>query len=105
MGKRALLTAFATRVPNQLVEAMEEVRQQTQRYDGDAFRAVGLAYVAFAPAKPSFFRTMRREETIHSPDGGYHAATRRLVYCIQEGFVQTLEDEDPETFSAQEPLA
>jgi len=105
VDKRALLTAFATRALSQLVEAMEEAKRQAHQLGGNAFHAVGLAYVAFALAKPAFFRAMWREETIYSQDGDYLAATRKLARCIQEGFVQTLEDEDPETFSAQELLA
>ncbi|MCB1906336.1 MAG: TetR/AcrR family transcriptional regulator [Rhodocyclaceae bacterium] len=105
VDKRALLTAFATRALNQLVDAMEGAKDQAHRHDGSAFHAVGLAYIAFALAKPAFFRAMWREETIYSQDAGYLAATRKLARCIQGGFVQTLEDEDPEAFSAQELLA
>ena len=105
VDKRALLTAFATRALTQLVEAMEGAKLHAHRYGGNAFHAVGLAYVDFALAKPAFFRAMWREETIYSQDGDYLAATRKLARCIQGGFAQTLEDEDPEAFSAQELLA
>ncbi len=105
VDKRALLTAFATRALSQLVEAMEAAKRQAHQRDGNAFHAVGLAYIGFALAKPAFFRAMWREETIYSQDDDYLAATRRLARCLQEGFVQTLADEDPETFSAQELLA
>ncbi len=103
--KRALLTAFATRALNQLLAALEAAEQQARRCGGNAFHAVGLAYIGFALDKPAFFRAMWREETIYAQDAAYVAATRRLAGCIQGGFARTLSDEDPETFSPQELLA
>lgn len=103
--KRALLTAFATRALDQLVTALEGAEQQARQCGGNAFHAVGLAYIGFALDKPAFFRAMWREETIYAQDGAYVAATRRLARCMQGGFAQTLSDADPDAFSPQELLA
>jgi AcrR family transcriptional regulator len=103
--KRALLTAFATRAINQLADAMEGAKHQAHLSDTDAFHAVGLAYVTFALDKPAFFRAMWREETIYSQDADYVAAANRLAGYLKEGFVRTIEDEDPTAFSPLELLA
>ncbi len=105
VDKRALLTAFATRALNQLADAMEKAKQGAHDAGGDAFYAVGMAYVAFALDKPAFFRAMWREETIYSRDAAYLAATERLAGYLKEGFVGTIDDKDPDTFSPQELLA
>ena len=105
VDKRALLTAFAARALNQLADAMEKAKQRAHEEGGDAFHAVGMAYVAFALDKPAFFRAMWREETIYSQDAAYLAATERLGSYLKEGFVRTIDDKDPDTFSSQELLA
>jgi AcrR family transcriptional regulator len=105
VDKRALLTAFATRALDQLADAMESAKQQAHKGSEDAFHAVGMAYVAFALDKPAFFRAMWREETIYSRDPAYLAATERLAGYLQEGFVRTLDDENPSEFSPKELLA
>ena len=105
VDKRALLTAFATRALNQLADAMETAKQGARAAGGDALYAVGMAYVAFALEKPAFFRAMWREETIYSQDAAYVAAAQRLAGHLKEGFVGTIEDTDPDTFSPQELLA
>lgn len=103
--KRALLTAFATRALNQLADAMETEKYRALQVGDDAFHAVGMAYVTFALNKPAFFRAMWREETIYSQDDDYLAAADRLASYLKEGFVSTLDDEDPHAFSPQELLA
>lgn len=105
VDKRALLTAFAARALNQLADAMEAAKQRAHDAGGDAFHAVGMAYVAFALEKPAFFRAMWREETIYSQDADYLGAAQRLAGYLKEGFVRTLDDQDPDTFSPQELLA
>jgi AcrR family transcriptional regulator len=105
VDKRALLTAFAARALNQLADAMETAKQRAHDAGGDAFHAVGMAYVAFALEKPAFFRAMWREETIYSQDADYLGAAQRLAGYLKEGFVRTLDDQDPDTFSPQELLA
>ena len=105
VDKRALLTTFATRALNQLADAMEKAKQRAHDEGGDAFDAVGMAYVAFALDKPAFFRAMWREETIYSQDTDYLGAAQRLAGYLKEGFVRTLSDTDPDTFSPQELLA
>lgn len=105
VDKRALLTAFAARALNQLADAMEKAKEGAHEKGGDAFHAVGMAYIAFALDKPAFFRAMWREETIYSQDTAYLDATERLASYLKEGFVRTLDDQDPDTFSPQELLA
>jgi hypothetical protein len=48
---------------------------------------------------------MWREETIYSQDAAYLTAAQRLAGYLKEGFVRTLDDPDPDTFSPQELLA
>ena len=103
--KRALLTAFATRALQQLSAKMAEASQQAQAEGKDAFFAVCLSYIDFALTKPAFFRAMWREETIYCNDEAYVAATDQLSGHLQSGFADTIEDKDPESFSAQELLA
>lgn len=103
--KRALLTAFATRALDQLADTMEGAKQQARRSGDDAFRAVGLAYIVFALDRPALFRAMWREETIYAQDADYLAAAARLGGYLKEGFVRTIEDEDPREFSSLELLA
>ena len=103
--KRALLTAFATRAIDQLAGKMEQAKQRAVNDGDDAFHAVGLAYVTFGLDKPAFFRAMWREETSYSHDSDYLAAVGRLASYLQEGFVDTIADEDPDAFSPHELLA
>lgn len=104
--KRALLTAFATKALHQLSDAMETAKQRAiKKEDKDAFLAVGLAYIEFALDKPAFFRAMWREETIYTNDDAYMEATKLLGSHLQSGFAETIEDDDPESFSPQELLA
>ena len=103
--KRALLTAFATRAINQLADTMDGAKHRAQTAGVDAFQAVALAYVSFALDRPAFFRAMWREETIYSRDADYVAAADRLAGYLKEGFVSTIEDEDPQAFSPLELLA
>ena len=103
--KRALLTAFATRALRQLAGAMEAAAMQAERSDGDAFRAVGLAYIEFALDKPAFFRAMWHEEAIYSNDPEYCSAANALSAHLKGGFADTIEDENPDRFSPQELLA
>jgi AcrR family transcriptional regulator len=105
VDKRALLTAFAARALNKLADAMEKAKQRAHEEGGDAFHAVGMAYVAFALDKPAFFRAMWREETIYAQDAGYLAATQHLAGYLKEGFVRTIDDRNPDEFSPQELLA
>ena len=46
--KRALLTAFATRALQQLTDALATAKVRAEQDKGDAFSAVGLAYIRFA---------------------------------------------------------
>jgi len=103
--KRALLTAFATKALHQLSELMESAQSRAVKDNSNAFTAVGLAYIEFALDKPAFFRAMWREETIYTNDEAYIAATHRLRSHLQGGFAETIEDDDPQTFSPQELLA
>jgi AcrR family transcriptional regulator len=103
--KRALLTAFATRALNQLAVSLESAENSARASGADPFRAVGMAYIAFALEKPAFFRAMWREETIYARDPAYLAATERLASHLKAGFVKTLADEDPQAFSPRELLA
>ena len=103
--KRALLTAFATKALHQLSDAMETAKQQAIKEERDAFLAVGLAYIEFALDKPAFFRAMWREETIYTNDEPYVQATKQLSSHLQSGFAETIEDDDPNSFSPQELLA
>jgi len=103
--KRALLTAFATKALYQLSDAMAIAKQRAIKEDRNAFHAVGLAYIEFALDKPAFFRAMWREETIYTNDEAYQAATNQLSSHLQSGFAETIEDDDPHSFSPQELLA
>ncbi len=103
--KRALLTAFATRALHGLANSMEDAKVQAYQENRNAFFAVGMAYVTFALDKPAFFRAMWREETIYSQDADYLAAAERLASYLKEGFVRTIDDEDPGAFSPLELLA
>ncbi|MET0065315.1 MAG: TetR/AcrR family transcriptional regulator [Candidatus Thiodiazotropha sp.] len=103
--KRSLLTVFATRAVNQLADSMETSMLQAQDSGQDALQAVCMAYVQFALSKPAFFRAMWREEMIYTQDPDYLVATQRLASYLQQGFVNTITDEDPCNFSPQEMLA
>ena len=103
--KRALLTAFATRALAQLADTMETAAVRAEQAGGDAFRAVGLAYIEFALDKPALFRAMWHQETIYSRDPDYVAAADALSAHLKSGFARTIEDENPEGFSPQELLA
>lgn len=103
--KRALMTAFATMALHQLSDAMELAEQQAKNNNENSFLAVGLAYIEFSLNKPAFFRAMWREETIYSNDENYVKATGLLSAHLQGGFANTIDDNDPESFSPQELLA
>lgn len=103
--KRALLTSFATRALHQLTDSMSGAKTQAQETSGDEFTAVSLAYIEFALTKPAFFRAMWREETIYVNDENYEAAVKVLSSFMQGGFAATIDDIDPNSFSAQELLA
>jgi AcrR family transcriptional regulator len=103
--KRALLTAFATKALHQLSDTMASAEETAQQNDSNSFLAVGLAYIEFALDKPAFFRAMWREETIYTNDENYVEATKKLREHLQGGFVKTIEDDDPNSFSSQELLA
>lgn len=103
--KRALLTAFATKALHQLSDSMNSAKLKAMADRNNAFLAVGLAYIQFALDKPAFFRAMWREETIYTNDVHYRAATNQLSAHLQGGFANTIEDNDPNCFSAQEILA
>ncbi len=103
--KRALLTAFATKALHQLSDAMEAAKQRAVKEGKDAFLSVCLAYIEFALDKPAFFRAMWREETIYTNDEAYMEATKLLGSHLQSGFAETIEDDDPDSFSPQELLA
>ena len=103
--KRALLTAFATRALNQIADAMETAKNVAEKRGENEFVAVGMAYIEFALDKPAFFRAMWREEAIYSQDTDYIAATDRLASYLKGGFVKTIIDDDPSSFSHQELLA
>lgn len=103
--KRALLTSFATRALHQLTDSMSGAKTQAQETSGDEFTAVSLAYIEFALTKPAFFRAMWREETIYVNDENYEAAVKLLSSFMQGGFAATIDDVDPNSFSAQELLA
>jgi AcrR family transcriptional regulator len=105
VDKRALLTAFATRALQQLSDAMAAAEAKARKDGGDAFLAVGLAYITFAVEKPAFFRAMWREEAIYSKDENYLAAANELGAHLKGGFAATIEDEDPTSLSPQELLA
>ncbi len=103
--KRALLTAFATRALNQIADAMDTAKNVAQKQGDNEFGAVGMAYIEFALNKPAFFRAMWREEAIYSQDTDYIAATDLLAGYLKGGFVKTIIDDDPSSFSPQELLA
>jgi len=103
--KRALLTAFATRALNQLAESLETATRTAVASGGNAFMAVGLAYVQFALEKPAFFRAMWREETIYTADENYTNAANRLSAQLKSGFADSITDTDPESLSSEELLA
>jgi len=103
--KRSLLTAFATRALLQLAAAMDDAKQVATENRGNAFMAVALAYIEFALDKPAFFRAMWREETIYCEDESYTAAANALSKHLKAGFADTIDDSDPDSFSAQELLA
>ena len=103
--KRALLTSFATRALHQLSDAMSAAKERAVAEGSNAFHAVGMAYIEFALNKPAFFRAMWREETIYTNDEHYVGAARQLSSHLQGGFADTIEDEDPNSFSPQELLA
>ncbi len=105
VDKRALFTAFATRALNQLTAAMSAAKAIAEKDGQDAFKAVGIAYIAFAIDKPAFFRAMWREEAIYSNDDHYRQAANNLSAQLTGGFADTIDDKDPETLSAQELLA
>lgn len=105
VDKRALLTAFATRAIKQLADAMATAKQRAHDEGGDAFHAVGMAYVTFALDKPAFFRAMWREEMIYSQDSDYLNAAEHLASYLKEGFANTIDDQNPYEFSPQELLA
>ncbi len=103
--KRALFTAFATRALHQLSDSMNTARRLANDNGSNAFQAVGLAYIEFALDKPAFFRAMWREEAIYTSNEQYIAATNQLSTHLQSGFANTIKDNDPHRFSAQEILA
>ena len=103
--KRALLTAFATKAIHQLSDSMETAKKLAIKEENNAFSAVGLAYIEFALDKPAFFRAMWREETIYTNDENYVTATNQLSSHLQAGFANTIQDDDPHSFSPQELLA
>lgn len=103
--KRDLLTAFATRALLQLSETLSQANADAHREGRDALQAVGLAYIAFAIDKPSFFRAMWNEETIYSGDDAYVAAAEQLSANLKGGFAESIHDTDPEQLSTEELLA
>ena len=103
--KRSLLTAFATRALLQLADEMDQAKRTATETGDDAFMAVALAYIEFALDKPAFFRAMWREETIYCEDEHYLAAANKLSRHLKSGFADTIDDTDPDSFSAQELLA
>lgn len=103
--KRALLTAFATKALYQLSDAMQQSKEQAKKDNKNTFNAVGQTYIEFALNKPAFFRAMWREETIYTNDKAYIIATQQLGSHLQGGFADTIEDQDPDSFSPQELLA
>ncbi len=105
VDKRALFTAFATRALIQLTDAMSTAKVIAKRDDKNAFKTVGIAYIAFAIDKPAFFRAMWREEAIYANDDHYKQAANNLSKQLTGGFADTIDDKDPESFSPQELLA
>lgn len=103
--KRALLTAFATRALKQIADAMDIAKTTAKVRGENEFSAVGMAYIEFALNKPAFFRAMWREEAIYTHDADYVSATERLAGYLKGGFVETIVDDDPGSFSDQELLA
>ena len=103
--KRALMTVFASRALYQLSDAMDAAKMRAQIDGTNEFRAVGLAYIEFALDKPAFFRAMWREEAIYSNDKEYVAATNTLSTHLKGGFLDTIRDDAPKSFSPQEQLA
>jgi len=103
--KRSLMTAFAARALSQLSDAMETARVKATKDGTDAFTAVGLAYVTFALDKPAFFRAMWNDETVYASDEAYVDAANNLSAHLKGGFADTISDNDPNSFSADELLA
>jgi len=103
--KRALMTAFAARALVRLTEAMEQATDEANKSDDDAFAAVGLAYITFALDNPAFFRAMWNDETIYSSDEAYVDAANTLSRQLKGGFADTIDDNDPNSFSSEELLA
>ncbi len=103
--KRDLMTAFAVRALKQLAESMEKAKKKAEKSGGNAFLAVGLAYITFALEKPALFRAMWNEETLYSSDENYQAASDQLASYLQGGFAETIEDADPTDLSSEEVLA
>ena len=74
-------------------------------FNPDQFLAVGMAYIEFGIDKPAFFRAMWNKETVYTNDESYIAATQQLANHLQAGFAETIEDNDPKSFSPHELLA
>ncbi len=103
--KRALLTAFAARALRKLSLAMEHAQNNAEEHDENSFAAVGLAYVEFALDNPAYFRAMWNDETIYANSEDYVDAANSLSAHLKGGFADTIEDTDPNRFSAEELLA
>ncbi len=103
--KRALMTAFATRATKQLCQSMIQAKNKSLEEDKSSFIAVSLAYIRFALERPAFFRAMWRDENLYTNNEDYLAAMHQLNQHLQEGFANTIDDNDPNTLSAEELLA
>jgi len=103
--KRTLMTAFAARAMINLSTAMATARTKASEEKSNAFAAVGLAYIEFALDYPAFFRAMWNDETIYATAENYIDAANGLSVHLKGGFADTIEDSDPNSFSAEELLA
>ncbi|MEM1364270.1 MAG: TetR/AcrR family transcriptional regulator [Pseudomonadota bacterium] len=76
--KRALLTACAASAFDQLADAIEARKSDSQPQEMAQFRAEGEAYIAFALHRPNLFRLMFRGDVIDGEDEEFLRASGRL---------------------------
>lgn len=103
--KRTLMTAFAARALVKLTNVMAAAQATAVKEKENAFKAVGLAYIEFALDHPAFFRAMWNDETVYATAENYVEAANGLSAHLKGGFADTIEDSDPNSFSAEELLA
>jgi len=103
--KRSLMTAFAAKALRKLSNTMDEAQAAAASHNETPFAAVGLAYIEFSLDHPALFRAMWNDETIYSTNEDYVDAANELSAHLKGGFVDTIADSDPNSFSSKELLA